>query len=140
MIGMMDDEQRVKAFFLASPVSPKELKEVGPHVEKALTSIVEQMEEQGPAMYQRFQAQQKRIETQQKEDAATVEESTDALQVDPRSYQRALLEIAKKENTIVHLGTGTGKSKELFGRSCFVRAGVAFVVRRWIKINIFLFF
>lgn len=42
------------------------------------------------------------------DDAITV--TSDITHHDPRSYQLELFEIAKEENTIIHLGTGTGKT------------------------------
>jgi hypothetical protein len=116
-------------FFTAPVVSEKEMQVIGPDVVKNLQTIVTELEDPKVGMAKMVAFQQRkndsnhnnRYSISQNIDNNSIgnendEEAEAALQSpdqnwDPRSYQRALLELAKTTNTIVHLGTGTGKVK-----------------------------
>lgn len=112
-------------FFTAPVVSDKEIQVIGPDVATNLQNIVTELEdpELGIARMMAFQQQKnngssrghyafsdeiENANENDEEDAQVAVQSPDQ-NWDPRSYQRALLELAKTTNTIVHLGTGTGK-------------------------------
>jgi hypothetical protein len=116
--GSVDED--IRAFFTAPVVSSRDLEVVGPSATKALLDVVDLMETRGADLYLEYKANKKRqdgrlgsnissVEDDETENGVTGEEDSDPLSgIDARSYQTALLNIAKEQNTIVHLGTGTG--------------------------------
>jgi hypothetical protein len=125
-----DDDGDVRSFFLSKPVSRHDQRIVGPSVTRALEQAVALMEEKGVQAYLEFQEKEKELREQRnkgvvsgKETPTSIsregsptgsvesnESGSKSIAVDPRSYQTALLEIAKRQNSIVHLGTGSGKT------------------------------
>jgi ERCC4-related helicase len=109
-----DDWKNVRSFFLAKSVSLKELEVTTPVVEQAIEAIVQRMESQDAfEAYCRYQSQKQLQHLEQtnrqkeKREKALQDAFVDG---DPRPYQMALLERAMERNSIVHLGTGAGKT------------------------------
>ena len=104
------DGDDVRDFFLKAPISQAELDSVGSAVQTNLERVIERMEVQDN-LYQQYR-QPETINNDTLNDLEMLNESCcccdQEQQLDPRSYQLALLEQAKRENTIVHLGTGAG--------------------------------
>jgi ERCC4-related helicase len=109
-----NDWKNVRSFFLAPSVSLKELELTTPVVEQAIEAIVERMESQDAFQaYCQYQAQkqQDRLEQSNRQKEKREKALQDAIVGgDPRPYQTALLERAMERNSIVHLGTGAGKT------------------------------
>jgi len=112
-------ETAVFDFFTAPAIAEKDLEEQGPKINGAIEKVIDLMKTKGASAYLEYKAKQKEktLITNKKnddKDSCTDEEDKvvgDSLNAfDPRSYQTALLEIAKQRNTIVHLGTGSGKT------------------------------
>lgn len=113
-------ETAVFDFFTAPAVAEKDLKDHEPRIQNAIEKIIDLMESKGARAYLEYKAKQKEktMTTNKKnngKDSCADEEDTTVdgdslIRCDPRSYQTALLEIAKQQNTIVHLGTGSGKT------------------------------
>jgi hypothetical protein len=105
--SMLNGDWDVRSFFLKPPASAEELEQLAPDMETRLGGVVEQMEQENCCRI--YQECQKKILRDVEQTSDLVEDvDVDCTQIDPRSYQLALLERAKHENTIVHLGTGTG--------------------------------
>jgi hypothetical protein len=106
----------IRAFFTSPVVSSSDVELVGPSVTRALEEVVQLMETKKPALYSDYKANSKKDDGRSDakksvNDDGSCEEEYDPSRlegIDPRTYQMALLNIAKKKNTIVHLGTGTG--------------------------------
>lgn len=107
-------DKTVLNFFTAPAITERYLEEQGPQVEGAVEQVVEVMETKGAEAYLEYKKQKKEraksLQTSKKKEDSTVVDTTAGIGSDPRSYQTALLEIARQQNTIVHLGTGTGKT------------------------------
>jgi len=107
-------DKMVLNFFTAPAITERYLEEQGPQVEGAVKQVVELMETKGAEAYLEYKKRKKEraksLQTSKKKEDSTVVDTTARIESDPRSYQTALLEIARKQNTIVHLGTGTGKT------------------------------
>lgn len=122
-------EDDIRAFFTAPVVSSADIELVGPSVTKAMENVIELMETRGPELYLEYKTKKKknqddRSSSKKSNDCADDDGEPDAGDgagageedydpsifegIDPRSYQTALLKIAREQNTIVHLGTGTG--------------------------------
>jgi primosomal protein N' len=104
-----DEEQ----FFQAPSICGEELKQASTRICAAFQVPLDMLEQGGFAAYCKYlkeRAQTKKREdvTQKERMAQILEEAT--IQGDPREYQRVLFEIAKERNTIIHLGTGYGKT------------------------------
>jgi RNA polymerase-interacting CarD/CdnL/TRCF family regulator len=98
-------------FLTTSDVTPADLKTYGPHIERKLNEIIDLMESADSTFVKQFSnATSKETSYNNKKEATSVATYDEALLegLDVRSYQQALLEIAIHQNTIVHLGTGTG--------------------------------
>lgn len=109
-----DDYDDFGRFFLSEPISEQELETVGPYVQEKLNQILDDLNDRGPhVVYEEYQQSLKRV--QQDQDLQEKEFRERALQEakiggGARDYQKALVELAKKRNIIVHLGTGMGKT------------------------------
>lgn len=115
-------DEDIRAFFTSPVVSSSDVALVGPSVTRSLEEVVVLMETKGPKLYTEYKANKTKNQYRSaskkkgenddgtKNDKPTEEDyDPSCLEgTDPRSYQMALLNIAKKQNTIVHLGTGTG--------------------------------
>lgn len=109
-----DDWKNVRSFFLAPSVSLKELELTTPVVEQAIEAMVQRMESQDAfeayCQYQ-LQKQLQHLEHTKRQKEKREKALQDAIVGgDPRPYQTALLERAMERNSIVHLGTGAGKT------------------------------
>ena len=123
-------DEDIKRFFTAPVISKEQLEAIGPSVEKAIDKVVDFIESDLNAACAKYQdvknaeaaaaaAKRSNMNATNDDDTTNTDtadastrtpDATNMLNsVDPRSYQTALLNIAKKQNTIVHLGTGTGK-------------------------------
>jgi ERCC4-related helicase len=109
-----DDWKNVRSFFLAPSVSQKELEVTTPIVEQAIEAIVQRMESQDASeAYCQYQSQKQlqHLEHTNRQKERREKALQDAIVGgDPRPYQTALLERAMERNSIVHLGTGAGKT------------------------------
>ena len=105
-----DGDDDVRSFFLKPPVSQEELEQVVPVVEARLEQVLQRVEGEDDILrfYQEFLQQEKNSLSKENSDSTEVLTDMEDRQLDPRSYQQALLERAKTENIIVHLGTGAG--------------------------------
>lgn len=112
-------EQDIVQFFTGSCVLQDDLGQHGPAVLSALEAIVDQMEARGEEMYLEHKTKKKVESLSNSNPTFPADKKASGLhanqidpsimdRIDPRSYQTALLNIAVKQNTIVHLGTGTG--------------------------------
>jgi len=113
-----------ESFFLSDPVSQGEVEAVAPRIVQATERVVALCGgDEGPALLERTQrnraalhqmrsARQKQLHDQALKDAEVDLDGEDGNGNggSVRDYQAALVEIAKQRNTIVHLGTGTGKT------------------------------
>lgn len=108
-----DDYESHQNFFLAEPVSHAELKATCDLVYENMNRVLRELEEGGVAVYKRYLEQRKsQSHALQEEPSAVAEQAIEEAIVRgaPRDYQTALLEIAKTQNSIIHLGTGKGKT------------------------------
>ena len=112
MSGEGDDD--VLSFFLKPSVSPEELDQIVPVVTARLEHVLQRVEGEDDVLrfYKDCQQQEKKSPPEEMDSASIedecVDEMEDEYQRDPRPYQQALLQRAKTENIIVHLGTGSG--------------------------------
>lgn len=101
--------------FFSAPTFPQ------PLLEEAKSMIYERIHdplcrleaEDGPKVFREYRRQRCRtLKADEKEEQRLLQKNLEDLLVrgDPREYQRHLLEIALKKNTIINLGTGTGKT------------------------------
>jgi ERCC4-related helicase len=109
-----DDWKNVRSFFLAPSVSANELERTTPVVEQAVIQMVQRMESSDAVQaYCQYQSekQQDRLDQRNKQSAKREQALREAVVAgDARPYQTALLERAMERNSIVHLGTGAGKT------------------------------
>ena len=100
-------------FLFAPAVTDQEVAAVTETVRTNLESVLTTIEERGKAVYDGF-LQEQRAQTNADEATRATEERRAlehaAIVGTPRDYQTAFVEIAKKQNTIVNLGTGRGKT------------------------------
>jgi ERCC4-related helicase/dsRNA-specific ribonuclease len=103
----------VRAFYTRPVVSRDEIDRVRPFVEAQLDKALSLIESLGGDVFRqheetRRKQERDRIEQEKKEEQANLQALV--VQGDPRQYQKALLAMARRENVIVHLGTGMGKT------------------------------
>jgi hypothetical protein len=98
-------------FLTTSDITPSDLETYGPYIERKLNEVIDLMKS-GDSSYVKLlsNAKSKQTSCNNKKESARVDTYDETLleSLDVRSYQQALLEIAIYNNTIVHLGTGTG--------------------------------
>jgi ERCC4-related helicase/dsRNA-specific ribonuclease len=110
------EEQDYLSFFLNNPVTDEEVRSVEGHVKQMLNRLEMMLDEEaGEQVWQRFLHETEGTFAAEQTDILTNEKSDDddacsSEKVTPRDYQTALFEIAKQRNTIIHLGTGKGKT------------------------------
>jgi DEAD/DEAH box helicase len=107
-------EKIVDPFFLRDPFTNEEFEEIQKHSKSLLVKSVESLE--GNQGFRAFREWRAKVETVTLDDIAEREERSKEALLDakipgaPREYQERLFEIACQRNTIVHLGTGSGKT------------------------------
>ena len=100
-------------YIMTPSYTDAELEQIYPKFQKALTEELSKIE-QDP--YQAFVSYKKDLKERQQQQEGMMSESLQRaidealIRGDPRDYQRQLTEIAKQQNTIIHLGTGAGKT------------------------------
>jgi len=113
----------VKTFLSVSSIQGQELKEVKAHVARCLKGPLEEFQKSGYSVHEEYR-RQKEDESRQPECNDPEQDDKDAekanqlkkvilearIEDDPRDYQQFLLDIAISRNTIIHLGTGFGKT------------------------------
>ena len=108
-----DVDRDVCKFFSQSPVSLQEVEEFRPQVEARIEHVAELLESKDALrLYKEYLEKKKDEDPVEQQPIVDVDEDFLSLP-DPRSYQTALLERAKQENIIVHLGTGKYKTVAL---------------------------
>jgi hypothetical protein len=98
-------------FLTTSDITPTDLKTYGPYIERKLNEVIDLMKSADSSYVKQFsKATSKQTSCNNKKEATSVVTYDETLLegLDVRSYQQALPEIAIHNNTIVHLGTGTG--------------------------------
>jgi ERCC4-related helicase len=101
------------SIFVRSPISAAELEAVAGKVKSALEQPLRNIEKEGYHVYKQHieQLKVKAEITKKKEDERIQQALSDSkIRGNPREYQTALFEIAKRKNIIINLGTGCGKT------------------------------
>jgi hypothetical protein len=105
----------LRQIFLTLPVTPQEIEELKPAIEKKLLEALDKIAVKGYLKSQRDCQEQEetRRKVQKVQQKRHAEESLTHSKIDgdARDYQTVYFEICKRCNAIVHLGTGRGKSK-----------------------------
>jgi hypothetical protein len=102
-----------RSFFLRQPIAESEVPSVEIKVRDNLVKSVDLLEEQGYEAYRQWKTKvTAKDEAKAKVEQKTMEEALEDAKIkgQPRHYQQQLFEIACKQNTIVNLGTGAGKT------------------------------
>lgn len=106
-------DESYRSFFLADPVTDAEIAATCAIIYDRMDSILCQLERGGVEAYEEYlqDLQSQSSDKNEKSRSAAAQELEDTtVRGSPRDYQTALLEIAKTRNTIIHLGTGKGKT------------------------------
>jgi len=102
-----------ESFFLRDPYTPEEFNQVGTYSTKQVQKAMDFFETKGLKVYRNWSAksQQTSVAAAKKEQTRNQQTISDA-KIDgaPRVYQQRLFEIACRQNSIIHLGTGAGKT------------------------------
>lgn len=119
--GETDDESRNSidsciAFLKRPPISSQEIEAVSDSIREAVDVALKKIEKSGKTAFDQFledeaavaAANRESDDTKKKEQEQALKDA--AIIGNPRDYQMALFEAAKKRNTIVNLGTGKGKT------------------------------
>ena len=111
--GCFTEELNERHIFSASAFTSDEVAKVEPIMRKAIEIPLAKIEKEGYGAYQEFLRERgmkrsKRSEEQERNAKRAIHDS--AINGDPRDYQRIFFQIAKTRNTIIHLGTGFGKT------------------------------
>jgi len=115
------DADDVRAFYMSKPISDEELDAIEPRVVDALRGVLKKWDrEGGKALLEEIRRQEQAARDRKARKSKEVlghfaglrgdGGGNGGISGDARNYQTALLRIAKRENVIVHLGTGTGKT------------------------------
>jgi hypothetical protein len=100
-------------YILTPSYTEAELEEIFPRFQRLLAEEVTKVEKDP---YGAFVAYKQELKERQQQEEGQLSESLQqaieeaTIRGDPREYQRRLTEIAKQRNTIIHLGTGAGKT------------------------------
>lgn len=106
-------------FFTASSTNKIDLDEKEPLVAAAIVKVLELMDNKGADAYLEYKkyrkekasiSRRKNVSGETRRCKSSLVNQPLVVNSERRSYQTALLELAKKQNIIVHLGTGTGKT------------------------------
>ena len=112
-----DDDEFYKRFFTSPPVSDDDLEQMLPAINEKLVAAIKEAEHEGIRKKQKEAIRQKEARKkadllhQQRKQPSKESLRQAKVTAKPRPYQTAYLELCKQRNTIVHLGTGRGKSK-----------------------------
>lgn len=102
-----------KKFFSIPSFPENLLKEAKAQIYSNIEGPLRRLEQEGHELLTRHQQERReKIAAERAEEERMIEKSLDDLLIrgDPREYQQQLLEIAVSRNTIVNLGTGSGKT------------------------------
>jgi dsRNA-specific ribonuclease/superfamily II DNA or RNA helicase len=115
-----DEARGYSKFFLSKPVSQEEVDATSDAIYANMDQILAQLEEGGVAAFDRIVLEQQSSKQHNKIQGseASIDQKnqrqealeTATIRGSPRDYQAALFEIVKTRNSIVHLGTGKGKT------------------------------
>lgn len=113
-------EQDVRDFLFRPPVTDEELEIIAAKMKSRIDDVYDEIKSIGVEEYKKRKISksskedemdsddERKLSEREKEKAAALEDAV--VRGDPRRYQLALFELAKKQNTIVNLGTGQGKT------------------------------
>lgn len=107
-MNITDDHEDVRQFLFETSVTPEEIQKATETVELNLQKVLQAVQQKDTPCKKKAPSPSSSPKHTNNNDEIEI----DALSTlhDPRSYQRLLYERAKRENIIVHLGTGTGKT------------------------------
>ena len=112
--GTAPSTQEIESFFLKEPVTSEERKLVEPILRVNIESVLKKLEQKGAGKayreYVEARKSQERVERQRKAKEEKSYDESAVFKGIPRSYQIKLMNRAAEMNTIVHLGTGMGKT------------------------------
>ena len=106
-------DESYRKFFLADPVTDAEVTATCASIYESMDRILCILEAGGVDVFKAFLQgiQSQSSDEKERSRSAALQDLDDAtVRGSPRDYQTALLEIAKTRNTIIHLGTGKGKT------------------------------
>lgn len=112
--GCEPSENSKLSFLLRPPIRREEVTAAAPHIQNLINEAYKVYRSDGVKGLRQFISDRKLDDTN---NSATVENSNDSndnndakISADPRPYQLAMANIAKKQNTIAQLNTGLGKT------------------------------
>lgn len=100
-------------FLLKPPIADEELRAISPRFHENIAKPLELFHKEGYAAYKAYLQKEKEeleAKTALKEEQRLESLQDAAIVGNPRGYQMALFEHAKQRNTVIHLGTGKGKT------------------------------
>lgn len=106
-------DESYRTFFLADPVTEVEVTATCASIYENMDRILCELEAGGVDVYKAYlqDIQSHSSDKKERSRSAALQDLEDTtVRGSPRDYQTALLEIAKTRNTIIHLGTGKGKT------------------------------
>ena len=106
-------------FLLKPPITEEELRAISPAFHENIAKPLERFRKEGYAAYKAYLLKEKEEQEAKAKlkEAQRLESLQDAAILgNPRDYQTALFEVAKQRNTVIHLGTGKGKTAHCTSR------------------------
>ena len=108
------------SFLLRPPVTAEEIRDATPHIHDVINSAYDVYESKGIASLVQYLSEKNSSKREQDmprrtddcngEDCENDDDDDAKITSDPRAYQAMMVERAKKQNTIVQLNTGLGKT------------------------------
>lgn len=111
----LDEESELKLaenFFLRNPFTQEEFEDVEQPIKEQMEKSVALLEKEGYAVFKKWRSKNQVSTVTAKTERKRMEQAIQDAKImgAPRQYQQRLFEIACKQNTIIHLGTGAGKT------------------------------
>ena len=112
--ALAPSDEEIQSFFLNEPVTEEERGLVNVHLKQNVEAVLSRLERQGAAVvFSEYVQSKKEMEAEERQRKVAEDKRYDESAVFkgiPRSYQIKLMNRAVEQNTIVHLGTGMGKT------------------------------